>query len=69
MSRLKLSPYLDRVAVLDDLQELYSLSERVDALAMKVRDQRDSQGTSLLSIQATVCRLETAAQILRSLST
>lgn len=67
MSRPKLSPCPDRVAVLDDLREIYSLSERIDTLAMKVRDQRGSQDASLLSLQATICRLETAAQILRSL--
>lgn len=66
-----ISPCPDRVlTVLDELEELYALSERTDALAMKLR--RDPAQTSLqpgaaLSLQAITCRLETAAQILRSL--
>lgn len=67
MSRPMLGPCLDRVDVIDDLEELYNLAERIDTLAMRVRDQRGSQDASFLSIQATICRLETAAQILRSL--
>lgn len=63
-----ISPCPDRVStVLDELEELYALSERADALAMKLR--RDPAQASLpaLSLQAITCRLETAAQILRSL--
>ena len=66
-----ISPCPDRVlTVLDVLEELYSLSERADALAMKLRNapaQTSLQTGAALSLQAITCRLETAAQILRSL--
>lgn len=66
-----ISPCPDRVsAVLDQLAELYDLSERVDSLAMKLREapsRDDLQTGAALSLQAITCRLETAAQILRSL--
>jgi protein involved in temperature-dependent protein secretion len=65
-----ISPCPDRVsAVLDQLIELYDLSEKVDSLAMKLREapSRDDLRAWRLSLQAITCRLETAAQILRSL--
>lgn len=67
-----ISPCPDRVStVLDELvEELYALSEKADVLAMKLRNapaQASLQPGAALSLQAITCRLETAAQILRSL--
>jgi hypothetical protein len=66
-----ISPCPDRVsAVLDELEELYALREKADARARKLRNapaQTSLQPGAALSLQVITCRLETAAQILRSL--
>ena len=66
MSRPIFDPYPDR-DVADSLKELCRLSASVEALAMEVRDHGFQQGPSLLSVQATICRLESAAGALRSI--
>lgn len=69
MKSLKISACLDRPEVIDDLNELYEISERADRLVLKLRKNQKplDDGHSALSVQAIICRLETAAQLLRNL--
>lgn len=67
-----ISPCPDTVQTTqDDLAELYDLSQRIDHLVMAQRSKGSSGDllpAQLLSVHAIVCRLETAAQLLRNLS-